>query len=147
MLSGEIVSPTRLLLQYMKALTKSEKLKAFIAPKMTDLITFIDKNGKSDVYDRGDINGIYRYLEVIGPPTTLTTSGHRSRHFGPSSSSNNDVATLQPVIAALRTRQKIICECCGRIGHKSDACIIRGPKFLPPSLRRKINKFNARYGD
>ena len=45
MLSGEIVSPTRLLLQYMKALTKSEKLKAFIAPKMTDLITFLDNNG------------------------------------------------------------------------------------------------------
>ena len=43
MLSGEIVSPTRLLFQYMKALTKIEKLKAFIAPKMTYLITFIDK--------------------------------------------------------------------------------------------------------
>ena len=45
MLSGEIV-----LFQYMKALTKSEKLKAFIAPKMTDLITFLDKNGKSAAY-------------------------------------------------------------------------------------------------
>ena len=83
MISGEIISPTRLLLQYMKALTKSEKLKAFIAPKMTDLITFIDKNGKSDVYDGGYIHGIYRYLEMIGAPTTLTTSGHRSHHFGP----------------------------------------------------------------
>ena len=50
MLSGEIISPNRLLIQYMKALTKSEKLKAFILPKMTDLITFIDKNGKSAVY-------------------------------------------------------------------------------------------------
>ena len=58
MLSGEIVSPTRLLFQYMKALTKSEKLKAFIAPKMTDLITFIDNKGKSDVYDGGDIHVI-----------------------------------------------------------------------------------------
>ena len=45
LLSGEIVSPTRLLFQYMKALTKSEKLRAFVAPKMTDLITFLDKNG------------------------------------------------------------------------------------------------------
>ena len=73
MLSGEIVSPTRLLIQYMKAFTKSEKLKAFIAPKMTDLITLIDNNGKSADYDGGDIHGIYRYLEMIGDPTTLTT--------------------------------------------------------------------------
>ena len=58
MLSGEIVSPTRLLLQYMKELTKSEKIKAFIAPKMTDLITLIDNEGKSAVYDGGDIHGI-----------------------------------------------------------------------------------------
>ena len=59
MLSGEIVSPTRLLFQYMKALTKSEKLRAFIAPKMTDLITLLDDNGKYDVYTGGDIHGIY----------------------------------------------------------------------------------------
>ena len=62
MLSGEIVSPTRLLFQYMKALTKSEKLRAFIAPNMTDIITFLDNNGKSAVYTGGDIHGIYRYL-------------------------------------------------------------------------------------
>ena len=77
----------------------------------------------------------------------MTTSGHRSHHFVSSSSSNNDATTLQPVIAALRMRQKIICECCGRIGHKSDACIIRGPKLLPPSLRGKMNQFNALHGD
>ena len=147
MLSGEIVSPTRLLLQYMKALTKSEKLKAFIAPKMTDLITFLDNNGKYAVYTGGDIHGIYRYLEMIGSPTTLTTSGQRFHNFGHSYSSNNDAATLQPVIAALRMRQKSICECCGRIVHKADTCIIRGPKFLPPSLRRKMNQFNALHGD
>ena len=69
MLSGEIVSPTRILIQYMKALTNIEKLKAFIAPKMTDLITFIDKNGKCAVYDGGYIHGIYRYIEIIGAPT------------------------------------------------------------------------------
>ena len=147
MFSGEIVSPTRLLLQYMKALTKSEKLKSFTATKMTDLITFIYNKVKSAVYDGGDIHGIYRYLEMIGVPTTLTTSGHRPHHFGSSSSRNNDAATLQPVIEGLRMRQKRICECCVRIGHKADACIIRGPKFLPPSLRRKTNQFNALHGD
>ena len=46
MLSGEIVSPTRLIIQYMKALSKSDKLRAFIAPKMTYLITFLDNNIK-----------------------------------------------------------------------------------------------------
>ena len=105
----------------MKALTKSEKLKAFIAPKMTDLINFIDKNGKSAVYDGEDIHDIYRYIEMIGAPTKFTNSGHRYHHFGPSSSGKNDAVTLQPVIAALRMRQKSICEFCGRIGHKADA--------------------------
>ena len=76
---------------------------------MTDLITFIDKHGKSDVYDGGDIHGIYRYLETIVAPTKLTTSGHRSHHFDPSSSRNNDATTIQPVIVALRMRQKRIC--------------------------------------
>ena len=59
MLSGENFSLTRLIFQYMKALTNSDKLRAFIAPKMIDLITFLDKNGKSAVYDRGYIHGIY----------------------------------------------------------------------------------------
>ena len=142
MLSGVIVSLTRLIFKYIKALTKSEKLKAFIAPNMTDLITLIDKNGKSTVYEGGDVHGIYLYLDMIGSPTTLTTSGHCSHHFGSSSYSNNDATTLQSVIAALRMRQKSICEYCGRIGHKADACIICGPKFLTPSLRRKMNQFN-----
>ena len=84
MLSGEIVSPTKLLFQYMKALTKSEKLKAFIAPTITDLTTFHDKNGKSAVNEGGDIHGIYCYIDMIEAPTTLTTSGHRSNHFCPS---------------------------------------------------------------
>ena len=110
MLSGEIVSPARLIFQYMKALTKSEKLRAFIAPKMTYFITFIDNKGKYAVDDGGGIHGIYRYLEIIRAPTTLTTSSHRSKHFGPSSSRNNDATTLQPVIADLRMRKKIICE-------------------------------------
>ena len=77
----------------------------------------------------------------------MTNSGHRSHHFGPSSSSNNDATTLQPVIADLRMIQKSICECCGRVGHKADACIICSPKFLPPSLRRKMNQLNALYDD
>ena len=147
MISGEIVSPTRLIFQYMKALSKRDKLGAFIAPKMTDIITLPDNNWKSAVYTGGDIHGIYYYLEIIGDPTVLTTSSQRYHHFSPPSSINNYVATLQPVIADLRTRQKIICELCGRIGNKADVCIIRDPKFLPPSLRRKVNQFNSLHGD
>ena len=147
MLSQEIVSPARLLFQYMKAFSKSDKLRAFIAPNMTDLITFLDNNVKYAVYTGGDIPGIYRYLDIIGDPTTLTTSGQHSHHLIPSYTINNDAATLQPVISALRTRQNSICECCGRIGHKDDTCIIRGPKFFPPSLRRKMNQVNALHGD
>ena len=103
-LSVEIFSPARLLLQYKNTLSNSDKLKAFIAPKMTDLITFLDKNGKYAVYTGGNINGIYRYLEIIGYPTTLTTSGKRSHHFGTSYAINNDTSTLQTVIADLRIR-------------------------------------------
>ena len=87
---------------------------------MTDLTTFLEKNGQSSVYTGVDIKGIYRYMQIIGDPTILTTSGQRSYNFGPSYSSKNYAATLQPVIEALRMRQKSICECCGRIAHKAD---------------------------
>ena len=40
-LSVETVFTIRLLFQYMKALSKSDKLKAFISPKMTYIITFL----------------------------------------------------------------------------------------------------------
>ena len=52
-LSGEIVSPTRLLFQYTKALSNSDKLIYYIAPKMTDCIKFIDNNGKFALYTGG----------------------------------------------------------------------------------------------
>ena len=42
-LSGEIVSPTRLLLQYMRELSKSDKVRDFIAPNITDIITLLKK--------------------------------------------------------------------------------------------------------
>ena len=125
---------------------KIDKLKGFIAPNMTDLIAFLENNRKSAAYTWGKIHGIYRYLEMIWAPTTLTTSGQRSHNFGPSSSINNDTASTQPVIEALCMIHKSICKCCGMIRHKADACIIRGPKFLPPSLRRNMNQFNTLHG-
>ena len=62
MLSREIVSPTILLFHYMKELSRSDKLRASVAPNMTDIITFLDNNVKYAVYTGGDIHGIYLYL-------------------------------------------------------------------------------------
>ena len=82
-LSGEIVSPTRLLFKYLKALSNSDKPKYFIAPKMTDLITFPDNSEKSAVYTGGDICVICRYIDIIGAPTAFTTLVQLSHHFSP----------------------------------------------------------------
>ena len=43
-LSGEIIPPTIILFQCMKALTKRDNLRSFIAPNMTDLITLLENN-------------------------------------------------------------------------------------------------------
>ena len=88
----------------MNLLQKSDKLRDFVAPKMADFITFLDNNRKSAVYTGGNISGIYHYLDMIGAPTILTTTGQRYHHFIPSSFIINDTTSLQPVIAALRTR-------------------------------------------
>ena len=109
--------------------------------------TLLDNNGKLAVYTGGNINGLYNYLEMIGSPTTLTNPAQRSHHFGTLSSTNNDTATLQPVIVDLCIRYNIICECFGRIGNMADACIIRGPKIFPPSLRRNMNQLNDCHGN
>ena len=45
-LSGKTVSPTRFVFHYAKVFPKSDKLKEFIAPKITYLITFPDNNRK-----------------------------------------------------------------------------------------------------
>ena len=57
---------------------------------MTDLITFLDNDRKSAVYKGENIHGIYRYIEMIGYPTTSTTSGQRYHNFGTSYYTNND---------------------------------------------------------
>ena len=50
-------------------------MRSVILGSMKDLITFLDNNGKYAVYTGGEIHEIYRYLEMNGAPTTLTTSG------------------------------------------------------------------------
>ena len=80
--SGETVSPTKLLFQYMRKFSKIYKLKAFVAPKMIDLITFLDNNRKFAVYTGRNIHRIYRYLDMLGAPTKFTPAGQSSCHFG-----------------------------------------------------------------
>ena len=126
----------------MKKLSKSEKLKAFIAPKMTYHITSLDNNRIYAVYTGENIHGIYPYLYMIGDPTTLTTSVQHSHRFCHSFSIKNATTYLHTVIAALRIIKKSIYKCCGVIGHNTDAFIICGPIFLPSSLRRNMNQFN-----
>ena len=94
MLTGEIVSPTGILFQYTKEFSKSDKLIALITPKMTYLITLLEKNRKYAIYTGGDIHGIYRYLEMIGVTKTLAALCQRYHSFRPSSYINNYAATL-----------------------------------------------------
>ena len=65
---------------------------------MTDIITFLDNNGKSVVYTGVKIHGIYCYLYTIGAPNKFTISGQRSHNFGPSYFINNDTSSLWSVI-------------------------------------------------
>ena len=39
---------------------------------MTDLVTFLDNNGKSAAYIGGNIHVLYYYLEIIGAPKHLS---------------------------------------------------------------------------
>ena len=84
---------------------------------------------------------------MIGSLTTLNTSVQSSHHFGPSYSINNDTAYLQKFIADIRMIHKSICKCCGRIGKNAYASIIHGPKFLPPSIKIKMNQLNSLHGE
>ena len=95
----------------------------------------------------GGINGFCCYLDIIVSPNKLTSSIQRSQPFSNYYYNNNDKYFLQTFIEALCIRQKITCECYGRIGHKADTCIICGPKFLPYIIRQNMNKLNALRGD
>ena len=109
----------------MKSLSNCYKLKLYVAPKITDIINFLDNNGKSAVYMGVNIRVICLYLDIIGDPTTLTTSGQHSHHFVHSSSVNNDTSSIHTVIAALCMIQKSIFHAFPSTGQKADAYIIR----------------------
>ena len=66
---------------------------------MTSIIKSPNNNEKLAVCTGVNINGIYRYLEIIESLNTLTTSGHSSHHFGTSPPTDNYTEHIQPVIA------------------------------------------------
>ena len=78
----------------MEEFSNSDIIKSFVAPNMTYLITFLDNNGKFSAYIGVNIHGVCSYLEIIGYPKTVTPSGQRSHHFGPSYSIKNYTAYL-----------------------------------------------------
>ena len=88
-LYGETVSSTRLIFRYIKALSNSNKLRSFIAPKIIDFVTFLYRNIKLAIYEGVNIHVLYRFLEIIESPNILTTLGQRSGCFVPSYSTNN----------------------------------------------------------
>ena len=49
----------------MKPFPKSDKLKSFFAPKMEDIITFLENDGKSAVYTGVNVNELYYYLDMF----------------------------------------------------------------------------------
>ena len=51
-LSVETVSPTIFIFHCIKVLSKNDKIKSFLFIKMTDLTTFLEKNGKLSIYVR-----------------------------------------------------------------------------------------------
>ena len=64
-LSVETVSTKRLLFKYMKSFSNSNKPKALIAPKMVELITFLDNNGNFSIHTGGNINVLYHLFIMI----------------------------------------------------------------------------------
>ena len=82
----------------MNQFSNIDKIRAFVAPNMTYLVTFLDNDGKPAVCTGGYICGIYSYMEMIGAPTKFTHSVQLSRNFSPSYSINNDAESPQPVI-------------------------------------------------
>ena len=52
-------------------------------PEMKYLITFLDNNRKFAIYTGVNIHGLCSYLDIIGAPTTFTTSVQYSHNFGP----------------------------------------------------------------
>ena len=115
-------------------MSNSDKLKVFIAPNMKDLIILFEKKGKLAICTYENIYGICHYLGLIVAPTNLTYFGHQYHPYINSSSTKNNKASPQTVIAFFCIIKNITSELCIKNVHKTDSCTICGPKFLSPVL-------------
>ena len=83
----------------MKPFSKRDKNEVFITTMMTDIIKFLYNNGKSAIYIGGNMHELY--LEMIGSPTQLTSSGQRSHYFDTSYYTKNDTSNIYTVIVVI----------------------------------------------
>ena len=74
---------------------------------MTEIITYLDHNGKYAYYAGSDINDLYFYLYIIGDPTNWTYSGQNFHLFD--LKTNTYSGFLNPVISALQVKKRIVC--------------------------------------
>ena len=95
----------------------------------------------------GYIHELYCYLEIIGAPTILTPSGQQSRHFYFHIPSTMIQQLSSQLLQLSAWDGRVFANYVKRIGYKANVCIIRGPKFLPPSLIRNMNKFVSLPGE
>ena len=137
-------SPTRLIFQYMTALTNCGGLKSLIVLKIIDIIIYLGRHGKEAPYGGSGIHYLYNHQDMIGDPTNLNYSGWNYHSFY--IKTNTLSVSLVPVIASLRGGKGNICECWGLPRHKYNYCIIIGENFLPPSLRGNKNQSNEIHG-
>ena len=66
----------------MKSLTKCDGLKAFIAPNVKNIITYIYNIVKEELYEEIGIHYLYSNLYIIVNLTTLTYSGSYYHYIG-----------------------------------------------------------------
>ena len=71
-------------------------------------MTFIDNYGREVLYSGSDIRDMYRYLDMIGDPTTLDYSSKTS--YCDDTNTNKFSVPLHKVISEQRHRQRILCE-------------------------------------
>ena len=88
----------------MISLSESDKLKEFVAPKITDLITFLDHHSKIAICTGENIHDLYNYLDMIGYSTNLNYPVQHYHPFDTSYSTNNGTASIHTVIANICVR-------------------------------------------
>ena len=116
--------------RYLKQLNRCEGLNAHLAPYDRDLANHLRNFGDSVPYGE-TIADVYRHL--LGRKCSTTLIIH-----------NDDSLAIIPS-ANYGYRQRLVCEVCDK-PHNTDDCHICGTAFMPPSLARKVIRYNELHG-